>query len=133
MPPSAPQGEERTLVHFQFLAWPDYGVPSSGSSVLHLLRAVRDTQAKLAKTVAGMPSYGPPVLVHCSAGVGRSGAFCAIDYCADEFRDLGKVNVQGAVRELRGQRAYAIQTEEQYVFCHRAVLEYAKSIRSTRD
>ena len=66
-------------------------------------------------------------IIHCSAGVGRSGAFCVINNCIDEFKEKGVVNVQAAVRNLRLQRAYAIQTDEQYFFCYRTVLQYMKS------
>lgn len=117
------------------MAWPDYGVPKSGSSVLDLLFVVRDIQAKTVtlkkdtKEFKQLPAYGPPVLVHCSAGVGRSGAFCALDNAIDELKDKRKVNLQGIVRRMRTQRAYTIQTDEQYEFCYRTLLEYAKSHR----
>lgn len=119
-------------MHFQFLAWPDYGVPSSGTAVLHLVMDVRETQAKYVKDMKHLPPFGPPIVVHCSAGVGRSGTFCTIDYCIDELHEQKKVNVQRAVRKLRQQRAYAIQTDEQYEFCYRAVLEYSKSHKTKK-
>ena len=121
------------MTQFHFLAWPDYGVPDSGSAVLSLLHNVQEVQSnskRHAKDMSKVPSHGPPIVVHCSAGVGRSGAFCALDYCIDEIKDQRRVNVQGAVRRLRHQRAYAIQTDEQYEFCYRAVLEYGKSMKS---
>ncbi|XP_064391171.1 uncharacterized protein LOC135339007 isoform X3 [Halichondria panicea] len=125
----ARKGEERTLTHFQFLAWPDYGVPTSGTSVLNLLFAVREAQAKIAKNSRDFKHrYGPPILVHCSAGVGRSGAFCTLDNTIDELADKRRVNLQGIVRRMRLQRAYSIQTEEQYEFCYRTLLEYAKTL-----
>ncbi len=117
---------ERIISHFQFLAWPDYGVPKSGSSVLDLLSTVREVQAQVAKGSRDFKHrYGPPILVHCSAGVGRSGAFCTLDIAIDELADKRKVNIQGIVRKMRLQRAYSIQTEEQYEFCYRTLLEYA--------
>ncbi len=72
-------------------------------------------------------SYGPPIVVHCSAGVRRSGTFCTLDYCIDELHAQQKVNVQGAVRRLRMQRAYAIQIADQYAFCYKPMLEYAQT------
>ncbi len=119
---------ERILTHFQFLAWPDYGVPKSGASVVSLLFAVREAQEKIAKGSTDFKhSYGPPVLVHCSAGVGRSGAFCTLDSAMDELADKRRVNLQGIVRKMRLQRAYSVQTEEQYEFCYRTLLEHAKT------
>ena len=103
-------------MHFQFLAWPDYGIPSSGSSILNLIFAVREAKAGACQ----------PIVVHCSAGVGRSGAFCTIDNCIHEMDTLKKVNLQGTVRKMRKQRAFAVQTEEQYEFCYQTLLEYAK-------
>ena len=127
LPPS--QGSDRAVRHFQFLAWPDYGVPTSGSAVLDLISAVRDATAttRPAKPSASSTAEQQRVIVHCSAGVGRSGAFCVINNCIDEFRERGTVNVQGAVRALRLQRAYAIQTDEQYDFCYRTILHFMKS------
>ena len=119
-------------MHFQFLAWPDYGVPTSGAAVLKLVMETREMQAKYGKYIKdakGLPPHGPPMVVHCSAGVGRSGTFCAIDYCIDELHDVKRTNVQGAMRRLRNDRAFAIQTDEQYEFCYRTVLEYAKTHR----
>ena len=121
---------ERTILHFQFLAWPDYGVPDSGMAVIKLVMAVREVQAQYVRDTKNMAPNGPPIVVHCSAGVGRSGTFCTLDYCIDELHDQKKVNVQRAVRKLRMQRAFAIQTDEQYAFCYRTVLEYAKSHKS---
>ncbi len=73
---------------------------------------------------SSFPSYGPPIVVHCSAGISRSGTFCMLDYCIDELHAQRKVTVQGAVRRLRMQRAYAIQIDDQYAFCYKTMLEY---------
>ena len=108
-------------MHFQFLAWPDYGIPSSGSSLTQLIFAVRSAQKKLCRGAA-VPA---PVVVHCSAGVGRSGAYCSVDTCLHEIDERSKVNLQGVVRKMRKQRAYSVQTEEQYEFCYKTILEYA--------
>ncbi len=121
---------ERTVIHYQFLAWPDYGVPDSGTAVIQLVMAVREMQAKHSKfnpPQSTFPPYGPPIVVHCSAGVGRSGTFCTLDYCIDELHAYMKVNVQGVVRRLRLQRAFSIQIDDQYTFCYQTVLEYART------
>ncbi len=109
-------------MHFQFLAWPDYGIPDSGSSITILIFAVRSAQKKLCRG----PTASSPVVVHCSAGVGRSGAYCSIDTCMHELDDQSQTNLQGNVRKMRKQRAFSVQTEEQYEFCYRTLLEYAK-------
>lgn len=122
-------------MHYQFLAWPDYGVPSSGQAVLRLLFSVRKAQSRMSQGAdlqgVHLPPYGPPIVVHCSAGVGRSGAFCTLDICIDELKDQCRVNLQGIVRRMRTERAYCVQTDEQYEFCYRTILEYAKSGKHT--
>ena len=69
----------------------------------------------------------PPVIVHCSAGIGRSGTYCSLDYCMLQYDELKKVNIMGTIRMLRSQRACSIQTEDQYEFCYKAIMEYSKS------
>lgn len=68
--------QKRQVTHFQFLSWPDYGVPSSAASLIDFLRAVR-SQQRLAVSSMGARSKGqgpePPIVVHCSAGIGRTG------------------------------------------------------------
>ena len=119
-------------MHFQFTAWPDYGVPATGKEVVDLLYTARETQERFGEYLENpqrFPVYGPPLVIHCSAGIGRSGTFCALDYCIDELRVKGRVNIQHCVRLLRQQRAFAIQTDEQYRFCYNTVLEYGQYLK----
>ena len=120
------------IMHYQFTAWPDYGVPDTGKDVVELLYQARGMQERFREFVANpdrFPIHGPPVVIHCSAGIGRSGTFCALDYCIDELRVKGRVNIQQCVRNLRQQRAFAIQTDEQYRFCYDTVLEYGRYLK----
>lgn len=120
--------ESREVSHFQFTSWPDYGVPHSAMAMLDFLEKVRQQQAKmvarLGDTWAGHPR-GPPIVVHCSAGIGRTGTFCTLDICISRLEDVGTVDVRGTVERIRSQRAYSIQMPDQYVFCHLALIEYA--------
>ncbi|XP_065335287.1 tyrosine-protein phosphatase non-receptor type 9 [Cloeon dipterum] len=122
--------ESRVLCHFQFLAWPDYGVPDTATAMLSFLNTVRNEQSKmvadLGDTWAGH-SRGPPIIVHCSAGIGRTGTFCTLDICISRLEDAGSVDVRGTVEKIRSQRGYSIQMPDQYVFCHLALLEHAIS------
>ena len=106
-------------------------MPSSGSDILLLIQAARDRQAALLKRSPGFasqhPPHGPPIVVHCSAGVGRTGTFCTVDYCIRQLMDTKKTNIQSCVKTLRTQRAFAIQTEDQYHFCYKCILEFAKN------
>ncbi|XP_046489055.1 tyrosine-protein phosphatase non-receptor type 9 isoform X2 [Neodiprion pinetum] len=122
--------ETREVCHMLYTAWPDYGVPQSAKALLQFLSLVRQQQSKLlasrGDTWAGHPR-GPPIVVHCSAGIGRTGTFCTLDICISRLEDTGTVDVRGTVEKIRAQRAYSIQMPDQYVFCHRALAEYALS------
>ncbi|XP_014216580.1 tyrosine-protein phosphatase non-receptor type 9 isoform X2 [Copidosoma floridanum] len=122
--------ETREISHMFYTAWPDYGVPESAKALLQFLTLVRQQQNKLltsrGDTWAGHPR-GPPIVVHCSAGIGRTGTFCTLDICISRLEDTGTVDIRGTVERIRAQRAYSIQMPDQYVFCHRALAEYALS------
>ncbi|XP_017063998.1 tyrosine-protein phosphatase non-receptor type 9 isoform X2 [Drosophila eugracilis] len=122
--------EIRNVSHWQFTSWPDYGVPSSAMAMLNFLQKVREKQAQL---VAGLGdtwaghARGPPIVVHCSAGIGRTGTFITLDICISRLEDVGTADIRGTVEKIRSQRAYSIQMPDQYVFCHLALIEYAYS------
>ncbi|XP_022904212.2 tyrosine-protein phosphatase non-receptor type 9 isoform X1 [Onthophagus taurus] len=122
--------ETRDISHWQFTSWPDYGVPHSAKAMLEFLEKVRRQQTvmvtALGDTWAGHPR-GPPIIVHCSAGIGRTGTFCTLDICISRLEDVGTVDIRGTVEKIRSQRAYSIQMPDQYVFCHLALIEYAIS------
>ncbi|GAB1610995.1 tyrosine-protein phosphatase non-receptor type 9-like isoform X1 [Argonauta hians] len=121
-------GEQRTIQHTQFICWPDYGVPNKADAFLQFLSKVRALQAgavqQLGSSWTGHP-LGPPMVVHCSAGIGRTGTFITIDVNIQRLEDVGTVNIHQTVRKIRSQRAFSIQVPDQYVFCHLALLEYA--------
>ncbi|XP_014668338.1 PREDICTED: tyrosine-protein phosphatase non-receptor type 9-like [Priapulus caudatus] len=121
-------GESREVMHCQFTCWPDYGVPHSAAVMLDFLFQVRDIQASAVQALGdawtGHP-LGPPILVHCSAGIGRTGTFCMLDIALQQLADVGTIDVESTVRKIRTQRAHSIQMPDQYVFCHLAVIEYA--------
>ncbi|XP_027704241.1 tyrosine-protein phosphatase non-receptor type 9-like [Vombatus ursinus] len=120
--------QKRQVIHFQFLSWPDYGVPSSADSLIDFLRVVRNQQKMAVRNLGprfkGHPR-GPPIVVHCSAGIGRTGTFCSLDICLAQLEELGTLNVFQTVSRMRTQRAFSIQTPEQYFFCYKAIIEYA--------
>ncbi|XP_041693594.1 tyrosine-protein phosphatase non-receptor type 9 [Coregonus clupeaformis] len=121
--------EQRRVTHFQYLSWPDYGVPTSAVTLIDFLGAVKRQQRQAVKAMgpqwSGHP-LGPPMVVHCSAGIGRTGTFCALDICLSQLQDVGMLNVCQTVRRMRTQRAFTIQTPDQYYFCHNAILEHAQ-------
>uniref|UniRef100_A0AAG5D4K9 Tyrosine-protein phosphatase non-receptor type 9 n=1 Tax=Anopheles atroparvus TaxID=41427 RepID=A0AAG5D4K9_ANOAO len=122
--------EVRCVSHWQFTSWPDYGVPSSAKAMLNFLQRAREKQAEMVRSLgdlwAGHPR-GPPIVVHCSAGIGRTGTFITLDICISRLEDVGTADIKGTVEKIRSQRAYSIQMPDQYVFCHLALIEYAIS------
>ncbi|XP_056671274.1 receptor-type tyrosine-protein phosphatase F isoform X9 [Monodelphis domestica] len=107
--------EKRELRQFQFLAWPDHGVPEYPTPTLAFLRRVK----------ACNPLDAGPMVVHCSAGVGRTGCFIVIDAMLERMKHEKTVDIYGHVTCMRSQRNYMVQTEDQYVFIHEALLEAA--------
>uniref|UniRef100_A0A674MTT3 protein-tyrosine-phosphatase n=1 Tax=Takifugu rubripes TaxID=31033 RepID=A0A674MTT3_TAKRU len=105
--------EIREIRQFHFTGWPDHGVPYHATGLLGFIRRVKS------KT---MTNAGPMV-VHCSAGAGRTGCFIVIDIMLDMAEREGVVDIYNCVRELRSRRVNMVQTEEQYVFIHDAILE----------
>ncbi|XP_059188300.1 tyrosine-protein phosphatase non-receptor type 18 isoform X2 [Centropristis striata] len=103
------QQESRSVVQYQFLSWPDHDVPYQAAGVLDLLEGARNSQG----------THTSPLLIHCSAGCGRTGVICALDYIHDLL--VTKINtsdfsIKQIVLELRRQRPSLVQTKEQYQF-----------------
>ncbi|XP_067423943.1 receptor-type tyrosine-protein phosphatase F isoform X6 [Emydura macquarii macquarii] len=107
--------EKRELRQFQFMAWPDHGVPEYPTPILAFLRRVK----------ACNPPDAGPMVVHCSAGVGRTGCFVVIDAMLERMKHEKTVDIYGHVTCMRAQRNYMVQTEDQYIFIHEALLEAA--------
>ncbi|XP_071388166.1 protein tyrosine phosphatase receptor type Db isoform X15 [Centroberyx affinis] len=105
--------EKREVRQFQFTAWPDHGVPEHPTPFLAFLRRVK----------ACNPPDAGPMVVHCSAGVGRTGCFIVIDAMTERIKHEKTIDIYGHVTLMRSQRNYMVQTEDQYVFIHDALLE----------
>jgi protein-tyrosine phosphatase len=119
-----PSGEVREISHFQYREWPDHGLPKSTEKFRQLLALVDDTHATT------------PIVVHCSAGIGRTGTFCTvhINLCKMRYATADrppKFDILGTVLRLRKERLGMVQTKEQYMFCYLAVLEGALEWRRT--
>ncbi|XP_040608831.1 receptor-type tyrosine-protein phosphatase mu isoform X4 [Mesocricetus auratus] len=105
--------EIREIKQFHFTGWPDHGVPYHATGLLGFVRQVKSKS----------PPNAGPLVVHCSAGAGRTGCFIVIDIMLDMAEREGVVDIYNCVRELRSRRVNMVQTEEQYVFIHDAILE----------
>uniref|UniRef100_A0A669P5Y4 Tyrosine-protein phosphatase non-receptor type n=2 Tax=Phasianus colchicus TaxID=9054 RepID=A0A669P5Y4_PHACC len=115
-------GESRMISHFHYTTWPDFGVPESPASFLNFLFKVRESGCL-------SPEHGPAV-VHCSAGIGRSGTFSLVDSCLVlmEKKDPFSVDIKKVLLDMRKYRMGLIQTPDQLRFSYMAVIEGAKFI-----
>ncbi|KAM4845679.1 receptor-type tyrosine-protein phosphatase eta [Thomomys bottae] len=114
--------ETHLLRQFHFTSWPDHGVPDTTDLLINFRYLVRDYMKQ-------SPPESP-ILVHCSAGVGRTGTFMAIDRLIYQIENENTVDVYGIVYELRMHRPLMVQTEDQYVFLNQCVLDI---IRAQKD
>ncbi|XP_045551619.1 receptor-type tyrosine-protein phosphatase kappa isoform X16 [Salmo salar] len=105
--------ELREVKQFHFTGWPDHGVPYHATGLLSFIRRVK---------ISNPPSAGP-IVVHCSAGAGRTGCYIVIDIMLDMAEREGVVDIYNCVKALRSRRINMVQTEEQYIFIHDAILE----------
>ncbi|KAJ8287235.1 hypothetical protein GJAV_G00049210 [Gymnothorax javanicus] len=105
---------QRLVTQFHFTSWPDFGVPFTPIGMLKFLKKVKNCN----------PQYAGPIVVHCSAGVGRTGTFVVIDAMLDMMTSERKVDVFGFVTRIRAQRCQMVQTDMQYVFIFQAMLEH---------
>ncbi|XP_054454958.1 receptor-type tyrosine-protein phosphatase H-like isoform X2 [Anoplopoma fimbria] len=107
--------EERTVKHFHFTAWPDHGVPQ-GTEVLIQFRG-------LVRQHIEREGAGAPTVVHCSAGVGRTGTIIALDVLLQQLDKERAVGINGFVHKMRLSRPHMVQTESQYVFLHQCIMD----------
>ncbi|XP_006197887.1 receptor-type tyrosine-protein phosphatase beta isoform X1 [Vicugna pacos] len=117
----------RLIRHFHYTVWPDHGVPETTQSLIQFVRTVRDY-------INRTPGAGPTV-VHCSAGVGRTGTFIALDRILQQLDSKDSVDIYGAVHDLRLHRIHMVQTECQYVYLHQCVRDVlrARKLRSEQE
>ncbi|XP_068699267.1 tyrosine-protein phosphatase non-receptor type 11-like [Montipora capricornis] len=109
----------RTIYQFHYIGWPDHGVPKDPSPVLNILHEVNTRQQSI-------PSAGP-IIVHCSAGIGRTGTFIVIDTLVNMIKEQGldcEIDISKSIQNVRAQRSGMVQTEAQYEFIYKAIQHY---------
>nr|XP_009672778.1 PREDICTED: receptor-type tyrosine-protein phosphatase eta [Struthio camelus australis] len=114
--------EIHTVRQFHFTSWPDHGVPETTDLLINFRHLVQEYNSQ--------NPVDSPTLVHCSAGVGRTGTFIAIDRLIQQIEMENTVDVYGVVYDLRMHRPLMVQTEDQYVFLNQCVMDI---IRSQKD
>jgi tyrosine-protein phosphatase non-receptor type 7 len=110
----------REVTHYWFTAWPDHGVPASTQPALDFLTHVRSHAQEI-------PA---PIVVHCSAGIGRTGVFIGADVGMTQLERQGEVDALKIVSTMRQDRGGMVQTEKQYIFLHQLLLAYAHQLGS---
>ncbi|XP_062402763.1 receptor-type tyrosine-protein phosphatase eta-like [Sardina pilchardus] len=115
--------ETRAVRQFHYTAWPDHGVPVTTELLINFRHLVREHMDQY--------SLHSPTVVHCSAGVGRTGTFIAIDRIIFQIERESIVDVFGIVYDMRMHRALMVQTEDQYVFLNQCALDVIKSRMGT--
>ncbi|KRY80910.1 Tyrosine-protein phosphatase non-receptor type 11 [Trichinella pseudospiralis] len=113
------EAESRIVYHYQFLAWPDHGVPPNPGTVVNFLEEINQLESGMTEK--------RPLIVHCSAGIGRTGTFIAIDLILCLIRKYGlqcTIDIRRTVQMLRSQRSGMVQTEAQYKFVYMSVHYY---------
>lgn len=126
--------DARRIYHYHFQAWPDHGVPSDPGCVLNFLHDVNARQESIAASLVSNTQNAPnigPILVHCSAGIGRTGTFIVIDMILDQIKRHGldcEIDIQRTIQRIRSQRSGMVQTEAQYKFVYLAVLHYIETV-----
>lgn len=114
--PAAP----RIIWHFHYMAWPDFGVPDHPQGIIRFALMFRSRLPHSAQN--------KPTIVHCSAGVGRSGTFIAIDRLLQTIQIDRPIDVFGIVHEMRFERCHMVQNEQQYIFIHHCILHAIESL-----
>ncbi|XP_064281348.1 receptor-type tyrosine-protein phosphatase eta isoform X2 [Passer domesticus] len=116
--------ESHTVRQFHFTSWPDHGVPETTDLLINFRHLVHEYNSQ--------NPVDSPTLVHCSAGVGRTGTFIAIDRLIQQMEMENTVDVYGVVYDLRMHRPLMVQTEDQYVFLNQCVMDIIKSQRERK-
>lgn len=104
----------RTILHLHYQAWPDFGIPENPIGIVNFSRLFRSRLPPSAQN--------KPTIVHCSAGVGRSGTFIALDRLVQTIETGRPLDVFGIVHEMRMERCSMVQNEGQYIFIHQCLL-----------
>jgi protein tyrosine phosphatase len=122
-------GETREIIHLQYRDWPDFGVPQTTKPIRDLV----GLSTKFKQRAASLYNLSGPMVVHCSAGVGRTGAFIAAHIILERMRLNLPVNIQETVRRLRAQRYGMIRTQDQYTLVYNVMFDMLNNLKHLRS
>ncbi|XP_028265463.1 tyrosine-protein phosphatase non-receptor type 7-like [Parambassis ranga] len=130
--------ESRHVRHYWFTSWPDHHIPQCTAPLLRLVEEVETYSESLVLPSSRQPITEPapepgPIIVHCSAGIGRTGCFIASSIGCQQLREAGQVDVLEAVCQLRLDRGGMIQTTEQYQFLYSTLAQYSSQLQLNQD
>ncbi|XP_020278990.1 tyrosine-protein phosphatase 10D isoform X3 [Pseudomyrmex gracilis] len=109
--------EKRSITHLHFKDWPDHDVPEDFDAMIHFCQIMR-------RNISANKGF---IVVHCSAGIGRTGTLIAIDILLQHLRDNRKLDVFGTVYRLRHHRINMVQRESQYAYIYNCIKQVLKN------
>uniref|UniRef100_A0A8C3HGQ6 Tyrosine-protein phosphatase non-receptor type n=1 Tax=Chrysemys picta bellii TaxID=8478 RepID=A0A8C3HGQ6_CHRPI len=122
-------GQERTVWHLQYTDWPDHGCPEEVQGFLSYLEEIQSVRRHTNSVLDASNNCNPPIVVHCSAGVGRTGVVILTELMIGCLEHNEKVDVPVMLRHLREQRMFMIQTIAQYKFVYRVLIQFLQNSR----
>uniref|UniRef100_A0A8C6IMS2 Tyrosine-protein phosphatase non-receptor type n=1 Tax=Melopsittacus undulatus TaxID=13146 RepID=A0A8C6IMS2_MELUD len=122
-------GQERTVWHLQYTDWPDHGCPEEVQGFLSYLEEIQSVRRHTNSVLDSSNPCNPPIVVHCSAGVGRTGVVILTELMVGCLEHNEKVDVPMMLRHLREQRMFMIQTIAQYKFVYQVLIQFLQNSR----
>ncbi|XP_029291515.1 tyrosine-protein phosphatase non-receptor type 7-like [Cottoperca gobio] len=129
--------ERRPIRHYWFTSWPDHHIPQCTAPLLRLVDEV-ETYSKSHLPPSCQPITAPvldpgPIVVHCSAGIGRTGCFIVSSIGCQQLRETSQVDILETVCQLRLDRGGMIQTTEQYQFLYSTLAQYSCQLQHNQE